>query len=149
MEDIFVRAFAEAVKDIEKTLGKDPAKWQWGDLHQLYLAHGVMGNFPIINKAFDRGPFPVAGGTDIVNATGWSTASDDYWTGGIPSMRMIVDLSDLANSVVNHPVGQSGHPQHPHYIDQVDIWRFGEYIPMYWDYEALITAAEGHLRLVP
>ena len=150
-DDIFRMAFAAAVKELKKELGKDPEKWRWGGLHTFTLTHGVMSNFPFINKAFERGPFEVSGGPGIVNAVGWSTGGDTYEVGesGVPSMRMIVDLSDLANSWVILPTGQSGHAGHPHYIDMIDMWRLIEYVPMYWDLDDWNRNTEGHLQLVP
>ena len=150
MEDIFRTAFTAAVKDMKKAQGDDPDEWNWGGLHTFYLSHDVMGNFPLLNKAFERGPFPVSGGSSIVNATGWSAASDGYQvSGGVPSFRMIVDLGELSNSLVIYPTGQSGHPYNQHYIDMIDLWRNIEYISMLWDLEDVQEEVEGHLRLVP
>jgi len=64
-------------------------------------------------------------------------------------MRMIVDLSDLNNSVTMHTTGQSGHAFHPHYDDMAPLWAAVEHYPMLWDQRAVIESAEGHLRLVP
>ena len=103
-----------------------------------------------INKVFERGPYPTAGGSSIVNATNWDAASGDYTLqGSSPSFRMIVDLSDLANSLAVIPTGESGHADHPHYIDMIDLWRLIQYHPMFWDLSAIQADAEGHLRLTP
>ena len=64
-------------------------------------------------------------------------------------MRMIVDLSDLSNSLVMHTTGQSGHSYHPNYIDMADPWRLIQYHPMYWERNDMEANAEGHLTLVP
>ena len=98
-EDIFSQAFKEAVAEIQKLQGKDPEVWSWGDLHSINFENSVMTSFPIIKNVFNRGPFPTAGGSAIVNATGWNT-SQGYQVGSVPSMRMIVDLSDLRNSSI-------------------------------------------------
>jgi penicillin amidase len=145
---IFRLALEGAYKEIRKLQGNDPAKWSWGDLHTITFENAVMSSFPFIRNAFDRGPFPTSGGTAIVNATGWSTRSG-YQVGGLPSMRMIVDLSNLSNSWTMHTTGQSGHPYHPHYIDMADPWRLIQYHPMYWEQTGIEANAEGHLRLVP
>ena len=73
-DDIFVRAFTEAVAEIEKLQGKDPAKWNWGDLHTATFANQTLGKSGIapIEALFNRGPFPTNGGEAIVNATGWN-----------------------------------------------------------------------------
>lgn len=147
-DEIFQRAFAEAVSELESSLGNDPEGWKWGDLHTLTFHNEVMRNFPLVNQLFDRGPFQTAGGSDIVNATGWD-ASESYEVESLPSMRMIVDLSDLKNSYTIHTTGQSGHAYHPHYIDMADLWRAIRYTPMLWDREQVEGAAEGRLRVAP
>lgn len=145
---ILRQAFLAAVDELEKTLGKDPIRWSWGDLHTLTLRNEVMSNFPLIEKLFNRGPFPTAGGSSLVNNTVWR-ADRSYEVIGLPSMRMIVDLSDLSNSWLIHTSGQSGHAYHPHYVDMTDPWRLGEYFPMLWEAEQVQQSAEGHLRLLP
>jgi penicillin amidase len=107
-----------------------------------------MTNFPLVQKLFDRGPFRTSGGSDIVNATGWNS-SQSYEVQSLPSMRMIVDLGGLNNSLSMHTTGQSGHAYHPHYIDMADPWRTIQYHPMLWEQNQVQTAAEGHLILSP
>jgi penicillin amidase len=148
-DDIFRLAFESAVVELKKELGKDPTQWAWGDLHYIVFKHEVMSNLPLIAKAFNRGPFPLSGGSSIVNANGWNAASDGYTVGGGPSERLIVDMGDFTNSLLIHPTGQSGHPYHPHYIDMADAWANIQYNPLYWDMETIQQTAEGHLRLVP
>jgi penicillin amidase len=147
-EEIFSQAFENAVAEIQNLQGKDPEGWSWGDLHTITFENAVMSSFPIIKNVFNRGPFPTAGGSAIVNATGWNT-SQGYQVGSVPSMRMIVDLSDLSNSLTMHTTGQSGHPYHSNYIDMADPWRLIQYYPMYWDLEDIETNASGRLTLIP
>ncbi len=147
-DDIFATAFAAGYQEIRKLQGKDPQKWAWGDLHTITFHNQVMSSFPFIVNAFDRGPFPTAGGSAIVNATGWD-ASAPYVVDWLPSMRMIVDLGDLTNSLVVNTTGQSGHPYDAHYIDQADLWRNIQYRAMLWDRADIEVDAEGHLRLLP
>jgi len=147
-DDILAAAFAAGYKEIRDLQGNDPADWAWGDLHTLTYYNQVMSSFPFIDKAFNRGPYPTAGGSAIVNATGWD-ADDPFEVDWLPSMRMIVDLGDLTNSLTVNTSGQSGHPYHPHYIDQPDLWRNIQYHPMLWDRAKIEVDAEGHLRLLP
>ncbi len=148
MEDIFRLTFEESYREITKEQGKDPASWKWGDLHTITFYNQVMNSFPFINTAFNRGPYPAAGGNDIINATGWDPAIP-YVIDWLPSMRMIVDLSDLSNSLTIHTTGQSGHAYHPHYIDMADLWRTIQYHPMLWDLEKIEQEAESLLLLLP
>jgi penicillin amidase len=151
-DDIFLRAFTAAVDELENTLGQDPAKWAWGDLHTLTLRNQTLGQSGVapIEALFNRGPYPTAGGESIVNATGWeATAEHPYEVNWLPSMRMVVDLSGLDNSVSIHTTGQSGHAYHRHYVDMADLWRDIQYHPMLWERGRIEAEAEGHLRLVP
>jgi penicillin amidase len=149
-DDIFRSAMADAVAELETKFGDDPTGWTWGKLHTATFENETLGTSGIgpIEAIFNRGPFPVAGGESIVNATGWD-AEQGYATDWIPSERMIVDLSDMANSLSIHSTGQSGHAYHPHYIDMADKWRLIEYHPMSWTPEQVQSDAQGTLTLTP
>ncbi|MDA1329906.1 MAG: penicillin acylase family protein [Chloroflexi bacterium] len=148
-DDILGAAFAAAVNDLRNQLGDDPSAWAWGELHTITFEHQVMSSFPLIDRVFNRGPFSVSGGGSIVNATGWDPASDGYAVQSLPSKRTIMDLSNWQNSLQIHTTGQSGHPNHPHYIDMAPIWAEVGNIPMNWDFAAIQADAEGYLQLLP
>jgi penicillin amidase len=147
-DDIFNRSLEAALADLQELAGKEPSKWNWGDLHTLTFYNQVMDNFPLINKAFNRGPYRTGGGGAIVNATAWST-QEGFEVYFLPSERVIMDLSDWQNSESIHPTGQSGHAYHPHYVDMADPWRLIEYHTQYWERGEVEADAEGYLRLVP
>ncbi len=149
-DDIFRQSFADAVSEMEKLQGKDPAQWQWGEMHTSTFKNATLGNAGIglIENLFNRGPFPTAGNGSIVNATGWD-ATESYEVNWIPSMRMIIDLNDLDNSLSVHTTGESGHAGHPHYIDMADMWRNIEYYPMYWNRDSVIGYSSERLTLNP
>lgn len=150
MTQIFQRAFRLAVDEMEQLQGKDPKRWNWGELHTATFRNATLGQSGVapIEALFNRGPFPTAGGESIVNATGWDVLKP-YTVDWLPSMRMIVDLSNLANSLTIHTTGQSGHAYHPNYIDMVERWRLIQYHPMLWTREQVQNAAQNHLRLIP
>jgi penicillin G amidase len=97
---------------------------------------------------FNRGPYPAGGGESIVDATGWSI-NDGYETNWLPSMRMIVDLGNLNNSVTVHTTGQSGHAYSEHYADMILMWVNIKYYPMLWDQQTLMQNSKGNLVLQP
>lgn len=148
MADIFRLTLEESYRELEKELGNEPASWQWGNLHTITFQHQVMSGFPVINQAFNQGPFPAGGGSGIVNATGWDP-ENPYLIDWLPSMRMIVDLNDLTNSLSIHTTGQSGHAYHPHYIDLAELWRKIYYHPMLWDANHVERQSESVLILTP
>ena len=148
--DILRKSFEQGVAELEGIFGKDPAKWRWGEMHASTFRNSTLGEsgVPPIEALFNRGPFPTSGGDSIVNATGWSV-KDGYETNWLPSMRMIVDLGDLNNSVTVHTTGQSGHAYHQHYADMAPLWANIQYYSMLWDEQTVVSNAEGHLVLVP
>ena len=129
--------------------GKTVSKWPtWGEIHGATFRNDTLGESGIgpIETLFNRGPYATSGGEEIVNATGW-TVGESFEVDWLPSEREIVDMGDLRNSVTVHTTGQSGHAYHPHYADMAPLWASGKYYPMFWDEQAVISNAEGHLRL--
>lgn len=130
--------------------GDNPAKWNWGSLHALPLRSGTFGSSGIapIEWLFNRGPFPVGGGSSIANATGW-VMGEGFSTVTVPSMRMVVDLSDFDASGWNHLTGTSGHAFHPNYIDQTATWQRAELTPWAYSRTAINEATTNTLTLIP
>ncbi len=64
-------------------------------------------------------------------------------------MRMVVDLSDLDASRWIQTTGNSGHPYHPHYADQVELWRTGGTIPWRWNRATIEQESVARLVLRP
>jgi penicillin amidase len=145
---IIRKSFEQGVAELEKMLGRDPSRWSWGQIHTSTFKNGTLGEsgVPPIEVLFNRGPFPTSGGPSIVNATAWSI-KDGYETNWLPSMRMIVDLSDLNNSLTVFTTGESGHAYHRHYDDMSVMWANIEYYSMLWDEQTITSQAEGHLAL--
>src|SRR5262249_47661026 len=108
---------------------------------------GESGIAPI-EWLFNRGPAGTSGGGNIVNATNWSP-DVGYEVDWAPSMRMIVDLSNLDDSRWVQLTGDSGHAFHPNYDDQFELWRTGQNLPMRWDRAGIEAAATHTLVLRP
>jgi penicillin amidase len=149
-DQVLLKALRTAIEEMQRDQGKDASQWSWGDQHVATFRNqsfGLSGIAPI-EALFNRGPYRASGGSSIVNATGWD-ARTSYEVEGLPSMRMIVDLSNLENSLAVHTTGQSGHAYHPHYIDMADLWRKIEYHAMSFERKNVIYNAEGILILKP
>jgi penicillin amidase len=149
-DDVLLLAMADAHAELTELLGPDPDGWRWGALHTLTLEHQTFGTSGIgpIERIFNRGPLEVSGGTDIVNSNSWS-AVDGYEVNWVPSMRMLMDLSDLDAGRWIHLTGQSGRPFHRHYVDQAERWRVGDYAPMTFTPDATARSAVRTLTLQP
>lgn len=150
-DDMLAQAATDAYERLVELQGDDPARWRWGDLHAITLTHDTFGTSGIapIEALFNRGPFPVGGGTSVVDATGWTIGADSFATVTVPSMRMTVDLADLDASRWNQLTGVSGHAFHPHYTDQVAAWQERRQTPWPFTLDAVRDAAENTLTLVP
>ncbi len=149
--DIYLTSLFETVEQVEDNYGYDNTQWPtWGSLHTTTFRNGTLGESGIglIEGLFNRGPFETGGGKSIVNATGWDVGVS-FEVNWLPSMRMIVDMSNLNNSVTVHTTGQSGHAYHEHYADMAPMWTNVEYYPMWWEQDSIVNDAEGHLKLVP
>ncbi|WP_460848910.1 penicillin acylase family protein [Phytohabitans suffuscus] len=150
MDDMLSTAMSDAVRELTDRLDGDPAKWRWGKLHTLALVNNPLGQsgIPPVEWLFNRGPVPVGGGSGLVNATGWSS-DVGYEVNSVPSMRMIVDMSNLDGSRWVQLSGASGHAFHAHYTDQVELWRTGRTTPMLWERSSVELAAEHTMTLEP
>ncbi|MFC4122361.1 penicillin acylase family protein [Nonomuraea zeae] len=149
-DDILRQALASAHQELAERLGTDVKSWRWGDLHQLELVNGSLGTSGIgpVEALFNRGPIAAPGSKDAVNATGWNVQRD-YAVTAVPSMRMIIDLSDLDKSQWINLTGASGHAFHENYWDQAEAWAKGELLPMRSKPESVKRAAVHTLRLSP
>ncbi|MFE6303535.1 penicillin acylase family protein [Nocardiopsis sp. NPDC057823] len=147
---VLAAAMEAAAEELTELLGDDPADWRWGDLHTLTATHQSFGTsgIGVVEWLFNRGPVESSGGSAIVNATGWDD-KEGYGITAVPSMRMVVDLSDRDASTWVHLTGNSGHAFHPNYDDQLEPWARGETMPFVFGEDAVRAAAVDELTLVP
>jgi penicillin G amidase len=147
-EQVSIRALQESVSYLKEQLGPDWENWEWGNLHSLYLVHNL-GRVKILEKVFNRGPFPLGGDYNTIWATG--SSFHDLNSNQVVSapFRFIADLADPKNSWGLLAPGQSGSPADPHYDDQLTGWFTKEYHPMYFDLETVEKNSHYRLILVP
>jgi penicillin amidase len=154
-DDILTVAFSEAVAELDQLLGKNISHWTWGDIHSIIFHNQTLGKSGIgpIEAIFNRGPYRTSGGSSIVNATSWNASKTDpetvYQVVWLPSERLIVDMSNLSESLSVITTGESGHAFQRNYDDQIDLWRTIQYHPMLWDEHQVQDAAKDHLVLTP
>ncbi len=149
-DDMIEYAANQAWKETRSALGGDPKSWRWDRLHTLELTNASFGSSGVapIEWLFDRGPFPLGGGSSVVDATAWDT-SDGYQVDRAPSMRMVVDVGDFDRSTWINLTGASGHAFDAHYADQARLWANGETRPWPFTADAVKAAAEQTLTLRP
>ncbi|HWS50611.1 MAG TPA: penicillin acylase family protein [Microbacterium sp.] len=150
MAEMLALSAEEAYDELAAVQGTAVSRWNWGDLHAITLTSDTLGTSGIapIEALFNRGPFPVSGGASVVNATGWDLGTS-YATTTVPSMRMVIDLSDFDASTWNHLTGASGHAFHEHYTDQTADWSTGIQNPWPFTAKAVAAAAVDRLVLTP
>jgi penicillin amidase len=149
-DDAVRKALSEAADELKGLQGADPDGWRWGALHTLLVQNQTFGTSGIkpIEALFNRGPIETSGGKDAVNATGW-VASEGYEVNWVPSMRMVLDLSDLDRSTWVNLTGASGHAYHRNYVDQLDSWAEGRTFPFPFTAAAVKAATTDTLILKP
>jgi penicillin amidase len=149
--EILRKALVDARLQLTRELGKEPGDWQWGQLHQLTLRHQVLGGSDVpgfVAVLFNRGPMDMPGGSAIVDANAWN-ASEGFEVTAAPSMRMVVDLSNLDRSRWVNQTGNSGHAFAPHYNDQTDAWAHNELFDWPFSEKAVRDAGGDELTLTP
>jgi penicillin amidase len=144
------RALASAWRSAQELMGSDPIYWSWGRLHTLTATNQSFGQSGIapIEWLFNRGPYPVSGGSSVVDATGWTSWSS-YRVDWVPSMRIVTDLSDFDASTWINLTGASGHAFDANYVDQLLLWQ--HHLTRPWAFTATAVAKSGTnvLRLSP
>lgn len=150
-DDILRQSLENANNALRDALGDDREAWRWGELHTATFVNNPLGlsGISIIEDMVNRGPVATSGGPAIVNATSWNIGTGNFDVIALPSMRMIVDMGNLDNSVSMHTTGQSAHPFSPHYDNMIDPWRNIAYHPMLWSRQTVEAAAVTTLRLLP
>lgn len=140
-KEILSKSFIEAVVSLESQLGIDMSAWNWGKVHTLEHGH-PLGTVEALKSYFNVGPFPIKGGSEVIDNTGYSyNNSGLYNVSSGPSTRRIIDFSDIENSMSILPTGQSGNPFSEHYKDQTEMYNNGEFRKMKMNKEEIISVS--------
>lgn len=135
--DMIIKSMREAVTFLRDSLGTEPFKWQWGKVHTVTFEPPLFGKAAqepgagktlkiIVHNILSRGPYPAPGDGLTVN-NGQYSWLDPYRMILGPSIRRIVDFSNMNSTLSVLPTGQSGNPLSPHYDDQIQLWLHGKY----------------------
>ena len=143
---IMKKAFIAAYDSLSHELGDDPEQWHWGKVHTLAFKHPIGEKEPM-DKIFNRGPYPVAGGNETVWQNGFSLGDREVRFGS--QMRILIDMADPEHSWSVSPSGQSGNVMSPHYDDQVDLYIGGVHRREMMDREEIEKSGGDKLILNP
>jgi penicillin amidase len=129
------KSLLDALSELQARLRSPMEQWQWGQLHSLLLRH-PLGGSRFLGPIFSRGPFPSPGDSATVNS-GFFNHAHPYQHGVGASLRTILDLGHWESSTFIVAGGQSGDPFSPHYDDQLEHWREGAAIQLYYGEEKM------------
>jgi penicillin amidase len=129
-DDLLIRSLSQAIREVKRLGG---AAATWGRYLQTTIAHPVGHRIPFLRRWFDIGPFPQSGTTTTIKQTTERLG---------PSMRLVVDLSDLDRSLHHLTTGESGQPFSPHYKDQWLAYYSGAGFPLPFSSPAVIDRLE-------
>lgn len=142
-DDIIIKSMEETINYLEQNYGPEPFEWRWEQLHTITFTPQLFGQAAkdpdaptalklIVNNLLNEGPHPVNGHGMSIN-NGEYLWSDPYEMVLGPSIRRIIDLSDLSKTWSINPTGQSGNPLSQYYGDQTKSWLNGQYKFLYQD----------------
>lgn len=142
-KEIIRRSMREALDFLRSNHGIEPFEWRWEIIHTLTLRPALFAEAAddpdappalklIVNNLFSKGPYATAGHNMSINNGEYQwNAPYDMVLG--PSIRRIINLSDISKTLSILPAGQSGNPLSEHYSDQTDSWLNGQYKFLYQD----------------
>lgn len=145
------KAMSDAYAQLQKQFGPDTSTWQWGDLHSATFAHPLASVTPL-NLIFGVAPVSRPGDSVTVSVGGDGDFSADppsYAQHTVSSMREIIDLSNLDNSLWVTTTGESGQPFSQHYSDLVHLWDTNTYQTMDYSPAAVSKQTVSLLTLTP
>jgi len=143
---LLLQALDKAVAGLEKRLGPDISRWQYGQARfkHVRLRHPLSDAVADDLRArLDPETFPRGGYAHTVN----STSNDDNQATGA-SFRIIADVGNWDRSLGTNTPGQSGDPESPHYSDLLGPWAMGKYFPVFFSRAKIesVTEAKTVLR---
>jgi penicillin G amidase len=116
-----LQSFGDALDEGRRMQGADVKKWVYGKSLTLLIAHPIGHRLPLVARYFDVGPIEMSGSPTSVKQTTHQLG---------PSERMNADLGDWERSLMNLPIGESGHVLSRHYKDQWDAYYNATSFPM-------------------
>jgi penicillin G amidase len=135
---LLMKCLGQAIGAGRKIQGSKLSSWDYGQFIELKIGQPVVGSLPLIGKYFDIGPVAMSGSSTTIKQTTRRLG---------PSMRMIVDLSDLDRSLQNITIGESGQPLSRHYKDQWSAYYGATSFPMQFrniDAKQVLTVDPSH-----
>jgi penicillin amidase len=142
-DTLLLTSLEEAVQELTRRFGAEPAMWAWGKYHYVLLHHPMS---TALNDEWKRklevGPFPRGGDGNTPGATG----GGENQTSGA-SFRFIVEAGDWDTALGTNTPGQSGDPANPHYRDLFELWKNDKYFPVKYSRAGVESVTEARTIL--
>ena len=158
-DDIIRNSFSDALAYLQDQLGNKVRDWQWGKLHKVLFKHPFSGNFSLLDKFINLGPYEVGGdGTTIFNTEYPFSASieeipmfrhDTFENDLGPSLRYIYDFANPDEFYLTLTTGQSGNIMSDHYRDMSLLWLSGKYMKISTNEDSIRSPNNKLLNLIP
>ncbi len=156
---IIRKSVADALTYLEETIGNNVQDWQWGRMHKVIFKHPFSGNFSLMDKLIDIGPYEIGGdGTTIFNTEySFSASIEEYpifrhkpFENDLgPSMRFIYDFNMPDEFYLILNTGQSGNVMSDHYNDLSLLWLQGRYMKISTSEDVIKSSSNKLLKLIP
>lgn len=128
-----------AERVLRRQFGSERSAWTWGRCRQLSLSHSL-ADAPLIGPLLSPGPFAYGGEVDTVSQSGVLGLRHFARATAIPSLRLIVQLSDdpqawfaLSGEQIHDPLHANG--------PLTDAWLHGRTLPLLRDRSAVEASA--------
>ena len=129
--------------------GSDPAKWQWGDLHRVTIAHPLASSIPAIAAAFPKIEGGRSGGDGTTPMARGFNSRRGFNVSHGASYLFVADVGAWDNSRFLLLPGQSADPRSPRYRDFYPKWLAGAMQPLWFSKAAVDRHAVARLVLAP
>ncbi len=157
--DIVRKSMRETVQFLKDSLGSEPFEWRWEKVHTVSLDPPLFGEAAkrpdapralklIVKNLMRLGPYSAEGHGMSLN-NGQYKWNNPYEVVLGPSLRRIVDFSDMSRTESIIPTGQSEDPISAHYGDQTQRWLNGTYKYVYQDSSFFEETTHRTMQLNP
>ena len=156
-EEILRESLSDALTYLEENFGKDLTNWQWGNMHKVTFKHAFSGNFSLLDKYINIGPYELGGdGTTMFNTEypfaesieEFSMFRHDEFDNVLgPSMRFIYDFANPDEFYLILTTGQSGNVMSENYRDQTPLWLNGKYMKIRTDEASIRKNSKRLLKI--
>ena len=146
-DDLFHQAALNAIKNLGATLGSDPAKWFWGEIHRHEFVSPIRRS-GAGSEWLGGGSHPIDGSGETLYR-GIYDFNEPYRIAVSASLRMVADLSDPDKILAVLPGGVTGRQFDPHTTDQVEPFVKGDKVYWWFSDKAIKEHTQHTLILNP